>query len=162
MRRCSPTPPPPVDIAPCPTRQSQATWEVPIGKIAHDVVADWVESMVASGMSPWRIRQAVFVLSATCDYAIRSDRLVRNPAKGRSSPVSPVKGLRHTAASLYIAAGTPPKVVQRSLGHASVAFTLDVYGHLYPDEMDTWAARLDGAMWAKSGQEAPDESSEDV
>jgi len=51
-------------------------------------------------------------------------------------------GLRHTAASLYIAAGTPPKVVQRILGHASIAITLDLYGHLYPDEMDTWATRL--------------------
>jgi integrase len=51
-------------------------------------------------------------------------------------------GLRHTAASLYIAAGTPPKVVQRILGHSSVAITLDLYGHLYPDEMDRWADRL--------------------
>lgn len=49
---------------------------------------------------------------------------------------------RHTAASLYIAAGTPPKVVQRILGHGSVAITLDLYGHLYPDEMDRWAVRL--------------------
>lgn len=42
-------------------------------------------------------------------------------------------GLRHTAASLYIAAGTPPKVVQRIPGHASIAVTLDLYGHLYSD-----------------------------
>jgi integrase len=70
-------------------------------------------------------------------------------------------GLRHTAASLYISAGTPPKVVQRILGHASISITLDLYGHLYPDEMDTWAAHLDGVarsqMWAESGQDDPDE-----
>jgi integrase len=28
------------------------------------------------------------------------------------------------------------------LGHASITMTLDLYGHLYPDEMDRWAARL--------------------
>ena len=75
-------------------------------------------------------------------------------------------GLRHTAASLYVAAGTPPKVVQRILGHASIAVTLDLYGHLYPDEMDTWAAHLDGIargqVWAESGQEEPDGDDDDT
>jgi integrase len=36
-------------------------------------------------------------------------------------------GLRHTAASLAIAAGANVKAVQRMLGHASAAMTLDVY-----------------------------------
>lgn len=56
-----------------------------------------------------------------------------------------IHGLRHTAASLYISAGTPPKVVQRVLGHASITITMDLYGHLYADEMDTWAEHLDQA-----------------
>jgi integrase len=51
-------------------------------------------------------------------------------------------GLRHTAASLFIQAGTPPKVLQMIMGHASITMTLDLYGHLYPDEMDRWATRL--------------------
>lgn len=38
--------------------------------------------------------------------------------------------LRHTAASLWLAAGADPKVVQRVLGHASAAMTMDLYGHL--------------------------------
>ncbi|MGW0229435.1 tyrosine-type recombinase/integrase [Actinopolymorpha singaporensis] len=46
-----------------------------------------------------------------------------------------IHGFRHTAASLYISSGTPPKVVQRILGHGSVMITMDLYGHLYPDEM---------------------------
>jgi integrase len=70
-------------------------------------------------------------------------------------------GLRHTAASLYIAAGTPPKVVQRILGHASISITLDLYGHLYPDEMDTWADRLgeiaEQVMRPDCVQERPDD-----
>lgn len=38
--------------------------------------------------------------------------------------------LRHTAASLWLAAGADPKVVQRILGHASAAMTMHLYGHL--------------------------------
>jgi integrase len=38
--------------------------------------------------------------------------------------------LRHTAASLAIAAGANVKAVQLKLGHASAAMTLDIYGPL--------------------------------
>ena len=31
------------------------------------------------------------------------------------------------------------------MGHASITTTLDLYGHLYPGEMDRYAARLDDA-----------------
>ena len=44
--------------------------------------------------------------------------------------------LRHTAASLAIAAGADVYVVQRMLGHSSPSMTLDVYGHLFPDRLD--------------------------
>jgi integrase len=38
-----------------------------------------------------------------------------------------VHDLRHTAASLWLAAGTDPKVVQRVLGkHAAAAMTMDL------------------------------------
>jgi integrase len=52
-------------------------------------------------------------------------------------------GLRHTAASLAIAAGTNVKVVQQMLGHATASMTLDLYGHLFPDQLDDVADRLD-------------------
>lgn len=38
--------------------------------------------------------------------------------------------LRHSAASLMLAQGTPLHVVSEVLGHASIAITKDVYGHL--------------------------------
>ena len=53
--------------------------------------------------------------------------------------------LRHTAASLAISAGATVKSVQRMLGHASATLTLDRYGHLFPDELDGVARRLDEA-----------------
>jgi integrase len=51
--------------------------------------------------------------------------------------------LRHTAASLAIASGASVKGVQSMLGHASATLTLDRYGHLFGDELDAIADRLD-------------------
>jgi integrase len=53
--------------------------------------------------------------------------------------------LRHTAASLMIRQGASVKAVQRQLGHATASITLDVYGHLFPDELDALADRLEAA-----------------
>ena len=39
--------------------------------------------------------------------------------------------LRHTAATLALAAGVSAKVVSEQLGHATSAFTLDVYSHMH-------------------------------
>jgi integrase len=39
---------------------------------------------------------------------------------------------RHTAASLFIAAGLNAKTVSTYLGHSSITITLDRYGHLFP------------------------------
>jgi integrase len=50
-----------------------------------------------------------------------------------------------TTASLAIAAGANVKAVQRMLGHASAAMTLDVYAGLFGDDLDTVADLLDRA-----------------
>jgi integrase len=44
-------------------------------------------------------------------------------------------GLRHSTASLAISAGANVKVVQRLLGHATAAMTLDRYGHLLSEDL---------------------------
>lgn len=53
--------------------------------------------------------------------------------------------LRHTAASLAINAGANVKAVQRMLGHASAAMTLDTYADLFDDDLDNVADALDRA-----------------
>jgi integrase len=50
--------------------------------------------------------------------------------------------LRHTAASLAVSAGANVKAVQRMLGHASAAMTLDVYADLFDDDLDAVAKAL--------------------
>ena len=54
-----------------------------------------------------------------------------------------IHDLRHTAVALWIAAGASPKEVAALAGHTSVSFTLDRYGHLYPDSYATLRDRLD-------------------
>jgi integrase len=50
-----------------------------------------------------------------------------------------------------IQAGYPPKMLQEIMGHASITTTLDLYGHLYPGEMDRYADRLDSAPGEAEG-----------
>jgi integrase len=54
--------------------------------------------------------------------------------------------LRHTAATLALAAGVPAKVVSEQLGHASVAFTLDTYSHVLPHMQDAAAAQVEALL----------------
>ena len=53
-----------------------------------------------------------------------------------------IHDLRDTAASLAISAGASIKAVQRMLGHASAAMTLDVYGGLFTEDLEELADRL--------------------
>lgn len=69
-------------------------------------------------------------------------------AKGIGMPGLTPHDLRHTAASLAVQAGANVKAVQRMLGHASAAMTLDVYAGLFNDDLDAVADRLDAAAAA--------------
>jgi|FLYL01.1.fsa_nt_gi integrase len=50
-----------------------------------------------------------------------------------------IHDLRDTAASLMISAGASIKAVQRQLGHASAAMTLDVYASLFEEDLEALA-----------------------
>jgi integrase len=54
--------------------------------------------------------------------------------------------LRHTCASLLLAQGIHPKVVQEMLGHSSVAITMDLYSHVTPSLQTEAAQRLDAIL----------------
>jgi integrase len=51
--------------------------------------------------------------------------------------------MRHTAVALWIAAKASPLEVSRRAGHSSVSFTLDRYGHLFPDADANVADKLE-------------------
>lgn len=58
--------------------------------------------------------------------------------------------LRHTTASLAIAAGADVKMVQLMLGHKSASMTLDLYGHLWAGGMDAVAERMSHLLFTDS------------
>lgn len=80
-------------------------------------------------MGYWEFRSSIF------DPAVKAAGL-------EGLGLTPHK-LRHTAASLAIAAGADVKVVQQMLGHKSAAMTLDIYGHLFPERLDEVADALE-------------------
>jgi len=59
--------------------------------------------------------------------------------------------LRHTAASLAVSAGANVKAVQKMLGHASAAMTLDIYADLFDDDLEAVATALDQARTRSRG-----------
>lgn len=85
-------------------------------------------------------------------------KAVYRPAVMRANRVGQVAGstvklppalkfhaLRHTYASLCVAAGIPPLEIARFMGHAKVTTTLSVYAHLFEDDHSDAMAAL-GAM----------------
>jgi hypothetical protein len=59
--------------------------------------------------------------------------------------------LRHTGASLMLAQGTDLYVVSGVLGHASLAITKDVYGHLVEGQKRAASALMSQALLGLNG-----------
>jgi integrase len=73
-----------------------------------------------------------------------AERYFKPAARAAGLPAAlRVHDLRHTCASLLIREGASIKAVQHHLGHKSASITLDRYGHLFPEELDHLADRLD-------------------
>lgn len=96
-------------------------------------------NIVKRGLIPAMIRAGLSVDTGNVDV------------KGRpvlAAKYSGLHSLRHFYASWCLnpipagGQGLPPKAVQERLGHASIAMTMDVYGHLFPveDEHELMAA----------------------
>jgi hypothetical protein len=81
------------------------------------------------------------------NWRVREFNAAVKVAKLETLGLTPHK-LRHTAASLAIAAGADVKVLQLMLGHADASMTLNVYGHLFPDRLDEVADTLDARRLA--------------
>jgi integrase len=57
--------------------------------------------------------------------------------------------LRHTCATLLLAAGENPKVVSERLGHASIVLTLDTYSHILPTMQQAATAKLESLLFTQ-------------
>ena len=55
--------------------------------------------------------------------------------------------LRHTCATLLLAANENPKVVSERLGHSSITLTMDVYSHVLPDMQQAATEKLERILF---------------
>ncbi len=115
-------------------------------------LGDWYAEAVVEGGADaagyvWPGRAGGPMDSATAGQALARvlDRVGLVDGDGR--PLVTFHGLRHTAASLMLAAGVPQIVVSRQLGHANPNITATVYAHLLDDsQLDDAAAVFDAAQ----------------
>jgi integrase len=111
-------------------------------RLADLTVAEAGERLVLDWTAP--NRHATFYKAVFRPAVLRASRLTPTAALPAELKFH---ALRHTYASLCIAAGRPPLEVARFMGHAKVTTTLGVYAHLYADDFADAMAAL-GAMAA--------------
>lgn len=113
---------------------------VTLPKIAYDELKKHLEQLD---------RNQGLIFTTSTGGPISSRNLIRDFKKaisGAGLPDLNVHGLRHSHASLLLAAGVNPKMVQERLGHASIALTLSTYSHTIPSMQYEVAGRLDEIM----------------
>ena len=105
-------------------RRDQVHHRLSLGEHWHDhdlVFCNDVGEPIDGGLVSWRFHKAL---------------------EKAGLPRLRVHDLRHTAASLLLAQGAHPKVVQEMLGHSTVMLTLDTYSHVTSGLQEDAASRM--------------------
>jgi integrase len=93
-----------------------------------------------------------FIFATYTGTPIRPSNLLRRSFKpiltAAELPDIRIHDLRHTCATLLLAAREHPKVVQQRLGHASITLTLDLYSHAVPGMDEEAADKLEAMLGA--------------
>ncbi|MED5802858.1 tyrosine-type recombinase/integrase [Gordonia sp. Z-3] len=81
------------------------------------------------------VRHQNFYKAVFRPAVLRANRQATDQNRARALPPAlKFHALRHTYASLCVAAGIPPLEIARFMGHAKVTTTLSVYAHLFEDD----------------------------
>lgn len=115
--------------------------EVPILASARDSLASVIEASISPD-------DLIFTtLSGTQVRYSRFRKDIFDPAVKKSGldGLTP-HGLRHTYAALAVKAGANPKVLQVAMGHSDIRLTLDTYGGLFGDDLDSLAESMNAAV----------------
>jgi integrase len=101
-------------------RQATALAELSVAEAEDRLVLDWSEPLRHGGWYKAVYRPAV----------LRANRLTPTV---KLSPGLKFHSLRHTYASLCVAAGIPAFDISRFMGHSKPTMTLGIYAHLFED-----------------------------
>jgi len=110
-----------------------------------------MESLLSDGRAaPFRINSYVQDNAAKM---LRRDIEACRKASRKPLPFLSTNGvdfhaLRHTCGAWLCWEGVSIQVVQKIMRHSSIQLTIDVYGHLLPDEIETVVAKTDSAFAA--------------
>jgi integrase len=116
----------------------------------------------------WQVRKQVKGRRVAVSFTVKTDALeyLRNlerqnllhrhfrPAlKAAGLPTTlRLYDLRHSAATLLLAARVHPKVASERLGHASITMTLDTYSHVMPDMQREASDKMEELLLGKHAQ----------
>ena len=81
------------------------------------------------------------------EYRLLVQRIFKPLVRQAGLPDLRPYDLRHSCATLLLAAGENVKVVSERLGHASASLTLDIYSHVLPDMQQRAAERLEDLLF---------------
>ncbi|TAK35631.1 MAG: site-specific integrase [Chloroflexota bacterium] len=94
-----------------------------------------------------------FIFTSATGTPVESSTLARafeRLTERAELPRIPFHGLRHTYASMMLAEGVHPKIVQQALGHAKISLTLDLYSHALPTLQEQAVQAVERALEASS------------
>ena len=107
----------------------------------HRITDGFREVARKAGLAPVRVRPTTRIGRRTKGTTPKPGRVSRPAAMTVT-----FHALRHTCASLLLAANVHPKVVQERLGHSSIAITMDLYSHVTPSMQTDAAVKLDDIL----------------
>lgn len=120
---------------------------LPLNQRAIDLLAAYVAKHPPPTSGPWEglvftvaAKTPIWESSVTAAFAKMSKRAGLDECRWHD--------LRHHYASVLIAGGENPKVVQKRLGHKSVVTTLQIYSHLFAEAESKTRSVIDGAWTA--------------
>ena len=120
------------------TESSKRSVTLPI--VAYDVLKNHLEQLD---------RKQGLIFTTSTGKPISPRNLIRHFKSALVAAGLPdirVHDLRHSHASLLLASGVNPKIVQERLGHASITLTLQTYSHTIPSLGQQAADKLDEIM----------------
>lgn len=128
-------------------RATDATGKRIVPKAEYALAALTVDEAEARLTLDWDavLRHQTFYKAVYRPAVLRANLLAAEHGTSTLPAALKFHALRHTYASLCVAAGIPPLEIARFMGHAKVTTTLSVYAHLFEDDHTDAMAAL-GAM----------------
>lgn len=126
----------PVGVLETKTPESSRTIHLPKAAVTRlkAYKAQRGEWQLAAGAA-WQGSEYLFVTQIGTSIDKRNlDRWYQRVLKAGTIPHHRFHDLRHTCATHLLVKGVAPKQVSQLLGHSTVAFTLQVYGHVLPSQ----------------------------